>query len=396
MVLKPSIDTFNELSSLIGKTPLQYGGEQGLLNWYFREKRTTILSARYNTVLRQKGYAVWPLLRRNAKIFHFVPQTAPWNFYKQSHMDWEFNYEPIIFYYWHQLYQQALQELSSEEGRTSWKNGQRSLDICGSQAASYSARKFTISNKFSVLIGTYERVSLLRKIILNYQRSRLVHKIYVTWHNPTQKPPSDFLRSLRRSPPVEILPQRYDSLNNRFNPIPSLETKAVLVCDDDVRVANVTELEHAFEAWKQRPSSLVGVFPRYHQFHPANSSYTYELRSPSTPRAYSIMLTKLMFMSSEYLFAYTCLLPASVHQAVDERMNCEDIALNLMVSGMTGVPPTAVMLKGLDDFGTVTGISWKGGHLDARSQCLTELIRLFGKDTLLYNRELLVPQKKGK
>jgi hypothetical protein len=253
----------------------------------------------------------------------------------------------------------------------------------------YNPAKFSISNKFSVIIGTWDRVHFLRKLILHYQKSRMVHKIYVTWHNPHERPPEDFLRLVRRKPPVEILPQKYDSLNNRFNPIPNLQTKAVLIADDDIRV-NLTDLEYAFEVWRTRPHSLVGTFPRYHVYNSNNNTYSYLIRSPELPREYSIILTKFMFMASEYLFDYTCLLPLSIHRYIDDHSNCEDIAMNMLVTGMTTAKPIAVMMH-VDDFGTTSGISYKAGHLPSRSQCVTDLISLFGKDTLLYNREIFLP-----
>jgi glycogenin glucosyltransferase len=336
------------------------------------------------------------MLRRNAKVFHFVPNTTPWNFYTVAHPEWELNFEPIIFFYWHQMHLQALQTIQKEEYSpyVQWPNVRRALDICSPQSTSYTPKKFVIQNKFSVLIGTWDRVSLLRKLILHYQKSRLIHKIYVTWHNPSLKPPEDFIKTVRKRPPVEILTQRYDSLNNRFNPIPNLETRSLLICDDDVRV-NITDIEYAFDVWRGRPNSLVGVFPRYHSYNPQNNTFNYEIRSPDRPRVYSIMLTKFMFINSEFLYIYTCLLPPRIHRYIDDNMNCEDIAMNLLVSGMTGSRPAAVLLH-VDDFGTTSGISIKAGHLTSRSQCMTDLIRLFGKDTLRYNREVFLPFRKKK
>ena len=277
---------------------------------------------------------------------------------------------------------------------TTWPNAKRVGDVCTSITSLYNPKRFAITNKFSVLIGTWDRIALLRKVILHYQKSRMVHKIYVTWHNPNQRPPEDFLRLVRKKPPVEILGQKYDSLNNRFNPLPNLDTKAVLIADDDIRV-DLVDMEYGFEVWKNRQQSLVGVFPRYHQYHQHNDTFSYEIRSPERPRTYSIMLTKFMFMSSEYLYDYTCLLPTSIHRYIDEHVNCEDIAMNLMVSGMTGSKPVAVMLK-VDDFGTTSGISVKQGHLSNRSTCMTDLIRLFKRDTLQYNREVFMPYRKKK
>ena len=393
-MLEPSLTTHRQMLESYKTVPPNFHGEQGFLNWFFHNRTTQVISARYNTVLRQKDYAVWPMLRRNAKVFHFVPHTAPWNFYTGAHPEWDLNFEPIIFFYWQQMHLQALQTVQREEFSplVHWPNARRALDICSPQSTSYTPNKFVIRNKFSVLIGTWDRISLLRKLILHYQKSRLVHKIYVTWHNPAVKPPEDFVRTVRKKPPVEILTQRYDSLNNRFNPIPNLETRALLICDDDTRV-NITDIEYAFDVWRSRPNSLVGVFPRYHSYNASNNTFNYEIRSPERPRTYSIMLTKFMFINAEFLYIYTCLLPPRIHRYIDDHMNCEDIAMNLLVSGMTGSRPTAVLLH-VDDFGTTSGISIKVGHLNNRSQCMTDLIRLFGKDTLRYNREVFLPFRK--
>lgn len=275
---------------------------------------------------------------------------------------------------------------------TLWGNYKRVGDICNPLTTLYNPKKFSIVNKFSVLIGTWDRIPLLRRLILHYQKSKFVHKIYVTWHNPAGRPPEEFLKTVRKKPPVEILLQKYDSLNNRFNPITNLETKGVLIADDDIRV-NVTDVEYAFEVWKNRQHSLVGVFPRYHYFDKTNGTYVYDTRCPTLPRQYSIMLTKFMFMHSEYLYAYTCLMPTRIHQYIDEKVNCEDIAMNMLVTGMTGAKPVAVMTH-VDDFGTTSGISLKPGHVNARSKCVADLIKLFGKDTLQYNREVFMPFRK--
>lgn len=107
------------------------------------------------------------------------------------------------------------------------------------------------------------------------------------------------------------------------------------------------------------------------------------------------MLTKFMFMLSDYLYDYTCLLPPKIHQYIDDHLNCEDIAMNLLVSGLTGSKPVAVMTH-VDDFGTTSGISTKAGHMSSRSNCMTDLIRLFGRDTLQYNREVFLPFRRKK
>ena len=99
------------------------------------------------------------------------------------------------------------------------------------------------------------------------------------------------------------------------------------------------------------------------------------------------MLTKFMFIRSEYLLWYTCILPECVHAYIDDNMNCEDIAMQILVSGMTNQPPVAVqVLKPIEDYGTVRGISTHSGHLNNRASCMDFFHKSFGyKDVLLYN-----------
>ncbi len=40
-----------------------------------------------------------------------------------------------------------------------------------------------------------------------------------------------------------------------------------------------------------------------------------------------------MFIRSEYLFWYTCVMPEGVHAYIDRNMNCEDIAMQMLASG---------------------------------------------------------------
>ncbi|RKO87332.1 exostosin, partial [Blyttiomyces helicus] len=253
---------------------------------------------------------------------------------------------------------------------------------------------------FSVLIGTWDRIELLLKLIGHYRESPLVEKIYVTWHNPNAAVPSVLLELGRADnttttpqPPVEILPQRTNSLNNRFNPIAGLDTKAVLIVDEDVRIP-IKDLALAFRTWRLHPESLTGFFPRRHRKR-ANGDWDYLL---DVKDGYDMMLTKGMFIDAEMLFAYTCLLPLSIHAYVDRMRNCEDIAFNMLASGLTGkmgfsrssplfialvLTPSTVM-SNIDDFGT-SGISSASGHLESRQSCLGDLIALFGRDNLVSN-----------
>lgn len=105
-----------------------------------------------------------------------------------------------------------------------WDMSNRVKYLCEQEYERNSTPRFRIQNKFSVVISTYDRQELLERLLVRYSQCKKVHKIYVVWHNPRVEAPSDFRIG---SVPVIFLSQKFDSLNNRFNPIPGLETQVV-------------------------------------------------------------------------------------------------------------------------------------------------------------------------
>ena len=53
-VMQPSLQTHQEMLQSYTQSPPNYQGEEGFLNWFFHNRTTRVISARYNTVLRQK------------------------------------------------------------------------------------------------------------------------------------------------------------------------------------------------------------------------------------------------------------------------------------------------------------------------------------------------------
>lgn len=232
-------------------------------------------------------------------------------------------------------------------------------------------------------------MKLLCQLILHYQKSRFVHNIYVTWQNPTVRPPEGSLRTLRGHPPVKLLLQRPNPLNNRFNPISNLEPRAGPIYDDDMRI-KITNINYVFEVWKRWSYSIIRVFSRPHRYGPNKNTYNYEIRSLDHPHLYSVMLTRSMPINIKFLYAYVWLLPIRIHCCIEKRMKSEDIAMNLLVSRVTRSAPAAALLY-FEDFGTISEISGKIGHPKGRPQCAADLMRLFGKDMLDYNGAVFLP-----
>lgn len=55
-----------------------------------------------------------------------------------------------------------------------------------------------------------------------------------------------------------------------------------------------------------------------------------------------MVLTGAAFVHKHYLYLYTHWLPQAIRDKVDEYMNCEDIAMNFLVSHITRKPPVKV------------------------------------------------------
>lgn len=100
-----------------------------------------------------------------------------------------------------------------------------------------------------------------------------------------------------------------------------------------------TPLLTVVQMWRGAPEQLVGWFAR-HVCRKRNGNFQYMI--PNVVRDmphYSIVLTKAAVMASKYLAAYTDELPAEIHAFVAEHRNCEDIAMQFLISSKTGLPP---------------------------------------------------------
>lgn len=94
--------------------------------------------------------------------------------------------------------------------------------------------------------------------------------------------------------------------------------------------------------------------------------------------------SKSMFMKSDFLYGYTCLIPENIHHYIDNNPICHDIAINMLVSGMTGTSPVLVKASFLFEFQQMDT------QTKQLSQCLGDLSKLFnGKNPLVFSNELV-------
>ena len=115
--------------------------------------------------------------------------------------------------------------------------------------------------------------------------------------------------------------------------------------------------------------------------------------------AYSIVLTKAAFLHHDYFGIYTNEMPSSIRELVDKERNCEDIAMQFLVSDKTDLPP--IFIKGhLQDLGVLNGISTSkniisAGHMDKRSQCLNDLVDIYERNPLVRSHTVVDTASNG-
>jgi alpha-1,4-N-acetylglucosaminyltransferase EXTL3 len=199
--------------------------------------------------------------------------------------------------------------------------------IC-SNRSNYPAPWELRSDQLTILVNGFieARLPLLQQSLKTYSTSPAVHSIIVLWSN-TSTPSTSLPHFETLGAPISIIRQATTSLNDRFLPRQSIKTKAVVICDDDITV-ELPHLEFALQVWRENQNRIVGFFPRAHSFSIDSHSWIYIKNS----KKYSIMLTKIMILATEYLWKYSCEMPVGVKEYVDHGMNCEDIAMNFLVS----------------------------------------------------------------
>lgn len=97
-----------------------------------------------------------------------------------------------------------------------------------------------------------------------------------------------------------------------------------------------------------------------------------------------MVLTGLAFYHKYWSYVYTTQLPGDIKSWVDTNMNCEDIAMNFLVSNLTGKAPIKVLSAYLYSF------------IDLFSFFINLFAGLFSDPHLLFFSSQVTPRKKFK
>lgn len=118
-----------------------------------------------------------------------------------------------------------------------------------------------------------------------------------------------------------------------------------------------------------------------HYSNGANSSirYSYHVQD-----RYSMVLTGAAFLHKDYLRMYTESLPSEISKMVSELFNCEDIAMNFLVSNHCQCSAAYKVHAKEFVMTSQTGISTtSGNHTSERSTCLKTFSSAFQKNPLI-------------
>ncbi|KAF8371151.1 hypothetical protein PRIPAC_77580 [Pristionchus pacificus] len=111
-------------------------------------------------------------------------------------------------------------------------------------------------------------------------------------------------------------------------------SQAVVSMDDDMVLAH-GELTFAFRMWRENRDRLVGFTERRHEFKNGKGKYGFVGGSCE----HSLILTGFAFMHKEFLFEFSYNQHPAIFEHIDKNRNCEDLAMNFLISHLTRKPP---------------------------------------------------------
>ncbi|XP_076806265.1 exostosin-2-like [Clavelina lepadiformis] len=232
------------------------------------------------------------------------------------------------------------------------------------------------SDGFTAVILAYDRVESMFKLIMSLDRVPSLRLILVIWNNQQKPFPA------RREWPIidhdwKVIQTSQNKLSNRFFPYKEIKTEAVLSIDDDIVMLTTDEIEFGYQVWREFPDTLVGYPPRLHLW-----TEDRHLRYQSEwTNNISIVLTGAAFYHNYFNYLYTYKMPGDIKDWVDEHMNCEDIAMNFVITNHTGKAPIKVSpRKKFLCSECITGgsLSLDETHMVERSTCMNHFMEMYG------------------
>ncbi|KAI9482863.1 MAG: nucleotide-diphospho-sugar transferase [Benjaminiella poitrasii] len=375
-VAEPNKETYQDIMKTYETAPSYNKGDQGFLNYYFNRSANP-LPGNYNLMIKFTHFSTLAssfVSKNTAKVLHFTSETKPWNFHFLHQREWRENYDGYLFGLW----TRALREMKSiltetgleaeiDEG---WTNKDRVAEICDRRLKRSYGRRYSKTAQVTAIVHRQDPYDLpaFERTLATLASSRRVAQIYVNgnvmFDQDGQKVTLNaaYFRRLKLKKSVRAVPQgNYKTINNKFNPIQGITTDSVFIMDNNA-VVSIEDIEFGYQVWKKNMDAIVGFSPVM-----IDSNH------------YNMLESNSVFMKSDYLYAYTCLLPQEVHHYVDQHPQCVDTAINMLVSGLTGVSPVLIP-------------SSSTTKSESKSSCIAGLSPFFNDKSTLVSTNQIISQ----
>ena len=232
---------------------------------------------------------------------------------------------------------------------------------------------------FTAVILTYNRKEMLYHLIKHLENCPSLVKVLVVWNNPNlETPAKSEVPGISKQ--LVFIKGKKNKLSNRFFPYKEIETEAILSIDDDISMLTVDELEFGYQVWRAYPDRLVGFPGRNHKESDSGQSKTLIYES-EWANDVSMVLTGVAFYHKVYNHMFTYKMPRDIISFVDQRMNCEDIAMNFLVANLTRKAVIKVTPRKrfiCPKCGSNESLWSETSHFTKRSECLKKFMDLFG------------------
>lgn len=194
--------------------------------------------------------------------------------------------------------------------------------------------------------------------------------------NFDQLPPGSYITEHGVTVRYKVPPQ--NSLNDKLTVNREYKTQAIFLSDDDVYF-RPADLEFVFQSWRlYGRKQLVGGMARCTSLDDRGIwKYDFCESKPS----YNMIITNLAFAHIAILDAYNSddSVATTMREYVDEKFNCEDIALNFIAASLSGSGP--LLVRGryqYVDISPSVGISKDPRHMETRSTCVNHFVKTMG------------------
>jgi len=238
---------------------------------------------------------------------------------------------------------------------------------------------------FTVVTITYHRNDQLMKMLASFEGCPYLAKVVVVWNNE-EDPPSNMTWP-NIGVPVEVVRAGRNSLNNRFLPLTNIQTEAILSLDNDQELSH-EDIEFAFRVWRENRDRIVGWVARYHHWDEGGGRWLY---GTGLTCQVSMALTGAAMFHKYYSYVYSYWMPQKIREMVDERMNCEDIAMNFLIAHISKKPPIKVGVRrslhsGCKSCDGDPGLSSSRAHYLERDLCMNVFAEVYGYVPLLHTQ----------